>query len=338
VAAAIGTGGLPLRGRRAITIDVRIAHFSDLHVLDLQGVKPHRFLNKRLTGYANLRFKRGHVHRSAYVRAIAREVTRARVDHVVITGDLTNLALETEFAAVRRLLEEELGLHPKDVSIVPGNHDLYTRGAHSSGRFGAYFAAYLESDLPELAVDMGIGRFPCVKLRGPAAIVGLSSAVPRLPFVAAGKLGKKQLAALTRVLEHPEVRKRTPIVLLHHPAHNPLSRVASLLRGLDDAALLWTSVQEVPRGMVLHGHLHRRVQEILPTRIGHMHAVGAPSASLEHEDTLRMAGFNVYEVKDDGALATLESHVFDPARAAFETHPLPEPRDPSHTAASRTPS
>jgi hypothetical protein len=121
------------------------------------------------------------------------------------------------------------------------------------------------------------------------------------------------------------VQKRTPIVLLHHPAHNPLSKVASLLRGLDDAALLWTSMREVPRGMVLHGHLHRRVQQILPTTRGHMHAVGAPSASLEHEDVLRMAGFNVYEVQDDGALATLESHVFDPARQVFERHALPAP-------------
>ena len=33
---------------------MRIAHFSDLHLLSLAGVSPHRFLNKRLTGYANL--------------------------------------------------------------------------------------------------------------------------------------------------------------------------------------------------------------------------------------------------------------------------------------------
>ncbi len=288
-------------------------------------MKAHRFLNKRLTGYANIRLKRGHVHRSSYVRAIAREVTRAKVDHVVITGDLTNLALETEFAAVRKLLEEELGLGPRDVSIVPGNHDLYTRGAHTSGRFNAYFGAYLESDLPDLAIDLGVGRFPFVKLRGPAAIIGLSSALPRLPFVSSGKLGTKQLGALARILAHPEVRSRTPIVLLHHPAHNPLSLVESLLRGLDDAALLWTSVKDVPRGLILHGHLHRRVQQTLPTDRGHMHAVGAPSASLEHEDRARMAGFNVYELRDDGAISTLESHMFDPSRDEFQTVPLPAP-------------
>ena len=50
---------------------MRIAHFSDLHVLDWEGVGPARFLNKRMTGWVNIRLKRGHIHRSQYVRAIS---------------------------------------------------------------------------------------------------------------------------------------------------------------------------------------------------------------------------------------------------------------------------
>lgn len=302
---------------------MRIAHFSDLHILELEGVKAHRFLNKRITGYANLRLKRGHVHRSSYVRAISREVARAKVDHVAITGDLTNLALETEFEAVRKLLEDELGLDAKHVSIVPGNHDLYTRGALVTKRFTSYFGDYLVSDLPELGVDIGLGRFPIVKLRGPAAIIGLSSAVPQPPLVAAGKLGKKQLEAFAKILAHPEVAKRTPIVLLHHPAHNPLSKVKTLLEGLHDAALLWTSVRDLQRGMILHGHLHRRVQRFLPTSRGRLHAVGATSASLDHEDAAKMAGFNLYELANDGTIDKIEAHVFDPAREAFAITTVP---------------
>jgi 3',5'-cyclic AMP phosphodiesterase CpdA len=302
---------------------MRIAHFSDLHLLSLAGVPPWRFLNKRLTGYANLRLKRGHIHRSSYVRAIAQEIVRAKVDHVVITGDLTNLALEPEFELAKMLLRDDLGLHPDDVSIVPGNHDLYTRGASSSKRFSTYFAEYLRSDLPELAVDVGVGMFPYVKLRGPAAIIGLSSAVPRPPFVAAGKLGKKQLAALTQILRHPEVQKRTPVILLHHPAHNPRSQLKALLEGLHDATLLWTSVHDVARGMVLHGHLHKRIQRSLPTATGHMHAVGATSASLHHDSGAKMAGFNLYVIGDDGEIGPIEAHVFDPTRGTFQAGSVP---------------
>src|SRR5205085_8489886 len=129
---------------------MRIAHFSDLHVLALDGLTASRMLNKRFTGWVNLKLKREHKHRPAYVRAIAREITRANVDHVVITGDLTNLALEQEFEAVKELLEGELGLDADRISAVPGNHDLYTRGAMRDRRFTTYFAEYVKSDLPEL--------------------------------------------------------------------------------------------------------------------------------------------------------------------------------------------
>src|ERR1700691_5025488 len=142
---------------------MRIAHFSDLHLLSLEGVPFHRFLNKRATGFANLKLKRGSIHRASYVRAIAREVRRIEVDHVVVTGDLTNLSLEPEFELAREVLEKDLDLSPRDVSIVPGNHDVYTRGARAAQRFATYFADYLVSDLPELAVDIGAGRFPVVK-------------------------------------------------------------------------------------------------------------------------------------------------------------------------------
>jgi 3',5'-cyclic AMP phosphodiesterase CpdA len=301
---------------------MRIAHFSDLHLLSLDGVKFHRFLNKRATGYANLRLKRGSIHRADHVRALAREIKRLAVDHVVITGDLTNLALEPEFALAREVIEKDLGLSPRDVSIVPGNHDVYTRGAHAAGRFAGYFADYLVSDLPELAVPSKAGPFPVVKLRGNVAVIGLCSAVPRLPFVAAGRIGRSQLDAFARVLAHPEVSRRTPVVALHHPPHNPKSRLKAMIEGLDDAALLWTSVREIPVGMVLHGHLHRRVRRQDATARGHVVSVGATSASLEDEASAKMAGFNVYEIGSDGALGTLEAHVLVGDR--FEIRAIPD--------------
>jgi 3',5'-cyclic AMP phosphodiesterase CpdA len=303
---------------------MRIAHFSDLHILNLEGVGPRRFLNKRMAGYANIRLKRGHIHHPSFVRAIAREIRRCKVDHVVITGDLTNLALDEEFTAARTLLDEELGLSPADVSIVPGNHDLYTRGALRGKRFVAYFGDHMTSDLPELGVEIPLGRFPFVRLRGPAAIIGITSAVPRLPFVASGKIGQAQADALTRILAHPEVRRRTPVLLMHHPAHNPLSTARRLLRGLDDAALLWSSINDVPRGLFLHGHLHQRIQRSMQTASGRVISVGATSASLDHEDEGRMAGFNLYEIDDQGAIGRIEAHVLDASRERFAVGSVPK--------------
>jgi 3',5'-cyclic AMP phosphodiesterase CpdA len=303
---------------------MRVAHFSDLHVLALEGVSPTRFVNKRFTGWVNLRLAREHKHRPAHVRAVAQEVARSKVDHVIITGDLTNLALEPEFEAVSRLIEEDLGLPASHVTIVPGNHDLYTHGALRTRRFTRVFAPYLESDLPELAAEIALGRFPVVKLRGPLAIIGMSSAVPRPPLVASGELGKKQIEALVRILDHPEVKTRTPVFALHHPVHNPPSRIKTLLEGLVDARALADAIAHVSRGLVLHGHLHGRMQRALPTKTGSLLSVGATSASLHHADEHRMAGFNLYAFDEAGELIDVEAHVLDPASGTFRVDSVPK--------------
>jgi 3',5'-cyclic AMP phosphodiesterase CpdA len=303
---------------------MRIAHFSDLHVLALDGVGPTRFLNKRFTGWVNLRLKREHKHRPSHLRAVAQEVARAKVDHIIITGDLTNLALEQEFEAVRSLIDKELGDRAEDITIVPGNHDLYTSGALRAQRFTRFFAPYLKSDLPELAAEISLGRFPIVKLRGPVALIGLSSAVPRPPLVAAGELGEAQLEALQRILAHDEVRRRTPVIALHHPIHDPPSRVKAWVEGLRDSDRLIDAVAPIASGLLLHGHLHRRMQRALPTRSGSILSVGATSASLHHEDEDRMAGFNVYEIDDGGALVDVAAHVFDPTKDSFHIESVPK--------------
>jgi len=324
---------------------MRVAHFSDLHVLALEGVGWARYMNKRITGVANLALRRAPLeelsgawraaaarmpkrlrkkdfHVTAYVKRVAREIARVGVDHVVVTGDVTNLALEPEFAVARTILEGELHVGPRDISIVPGNHDLYTRGALRDRRFGQFFADYTHSDL-DVGVDVGAGHFPYVKLRGPIAIVGLSSAVPKPPLVASGELGAAQLDALSRALAHAEVEKRTPVVLVHHPPIAPRTATKMFMQGLRDGGELLARLGDLPRGLVLHGHLHKRVQSRWPTRAGELLVVGATSASLHHEHAARMAGFNVYDFDDAGALRSVEAHVLDPDQGAFHREEVP---------------
>ncbi len=326
---------------------MRIAHFSDLHVLSLEGVGWKRYLNKRFTGLANLALRRApveeltgfarvvangvpgelrrkDVHRATYVRAVAREVARVAVDHVAITGDLTNLSLEAEFSAAREILEGELHLRPSEISIVPGNHDVYTRGALRGRRFTEFFAEYTRCDIAA-GVDVGPGHFPYVKLRGPCAIIGLSSAVPRLPFVAAGEVGLAQLEALSRALEHPEVQRRMPIILVHHPLEKPRGTMKAVMESLRDGGRLFERLRHLRRGLLLHGHLHRRKQHRVVTDAGSLVVAGAASASLHHEQVTRMSGFNVYDIDDtSGDLTHVEAHVLDPASGRFHKEPVPE--------------
>jgi 3',5'-cyclic AMP phosphodiesterase CpdA len=294
---------------------VRIAHISDTHVLSPRGVEWRKMLfNKRITGYANTVLRRGRVHRREYLVAVL-DAAGKNADHVVVTGDITNLALESEFDEARMLLDSVA--RSAEVTVVPGNHDVYLPSIHHERRFPQHFGAFLRSDLPELALELPAGAFPCVKLRGPLAIIGLSSAVPRPPFIAAGYVGEQQLIALERVLAHPEVVRRTPVILIHHPPIDRRIRIKQLRDGLVDAASLRSVLAPLGRGLILFGHLHVRVRCVLPTPSGALDVICASGAALDHPDPSIRAGFNVYDVDDDGGIANVEAHVLDESGASL---------------------
>ncbi len=298
----------------------RLAHVSDLHVLSATGVQLRRVLfNKRVTGYANLLLKRGRAYRREHLLAVL-SAAAARADHLVVTGDITNLSLEGEYEEARRLLDEAAG--SVEVTVVPGNHDIYLPIVLRQRRFPHHFQPFMRSDLPELALDLPAGRFPSVKLRGPVALIGLSSAVPRPPFISGGYLGRAQLTALERVLAHPEVARRTPVLLLHHSPFDSRSRLWQLQGGLVDAPALRAALQPLTRGLVLYGHLHVRGRRRLATAHGALDGVSASAAPLEHPDPRVRAGYNLYVLDERGELASVEAHVLDAEGRRFTSSPL----------------
>ena len=74
---------------------MKLAHFSDVHALSLDGVKPWHFLNKRVAGWLNLRLNRREKHPVALFRAIVSDTAihgfEADADGVVLV--LTGLLL-----------------------------------------------------------------------------------------------------------------------------------------------------------------------------------------------------------------------------------------------------
>ncbi|MDP6944530.1 MAG: metallophosphoesterase, partial [Myxococcota bacterium] len=67
-----------------------LAHASDLHVLDTEGVPLRRYLNKRLTGLVSLGLKRKAAHPVHIAERLVADLVEVAPDHVLITGDLTN--------------------------------------------------------------------------------------------------------------------------------------------------------------------------------------------------------------------------------------------------------
>ncbi|APS00005.1 metallophosphoesterase family protein [Pajaroellobacter abortibovis] len=300
---------------------MRIAHVSDLHLLPQQKIPFHRLLNKRITGYINLRFRRKRAHRLVLLEATLQALKTASPDHLVITGDLTNLALESEFEHAYQFLQSHLALNPDQISIVPGNHDSYTRRSFQEKRFFHYFKEYLHSDSP-LQLHPISHPFPFLHLRQGIAFIGLSSAVACPPLIAKGRIGNRQLEAMSLLLQQKEVQKRIPVLLLHHPPYPPPQPTKAWLAGLEDANKLMSRLDRVAHGIILHGHLHSRQHQIHPTQTGLLHVLGTTSASLDHPDDKKRAGFNMYELSEEGTIKKIETYILQQNPTLFHVKPL----------------
>jgi 3',5'-cyclic AMP phosphodiesterase CpdA len=284
---------------------VRIAHLSDLHALALDGVSPLEFINKRILGYANLRLgRRRDKHPVHLFETVVDEVNRAGYDHVVVTGDLTNLSLAPEFALARRLLDT-LELGPAEVTVVPGNHDVYTWSALQAGLFAQVMQPYATSDDEEEV------SFPFVRVRGPLAIFGVSTAFPSPPPFADGWVGRAQLAALEDKLKAHEGKFR--VLLLHHP---PYTNRHSFLRGLRDRNRLQAVLARTGCELVLHGHEHRDLRHELRGPNGVIPVIGVGSGTYDHPGADRRARYNVYRI-EERRLIEVTTYVFEPDSRRF---------------------
>jgi 3',5'-cyclic AMP phosphodiesterase CpdA len=299
---------------------VKLAHFSDVHALSLDGVRPWHFLNKRVAGYLNLRLNRREKHPVSLFRAIVADLNEHPVDHVVVTGDLTNLSLRPEFELARHILDE-LTLGPREVTVIPGNHDVYTLGALQEKLFRQLLAPYATSD-GAAAVE-----FPLVRVRGEVVVIGLSTALPSPPPLADGWLGAAQLAALDTALAEHDGKFR--VVLLHHP---PYTNRHAILRGLRDRKRLQHILLHRGCELVLHGHEHRDLRVTIPGRDGPIPVIGVGSGTYNDERPDRRARYNIYTI-ESRRLVSIETRIHDGSSDRFLTSDAPSPPIASLAAA-----
>ena len=261
-----------------------LAHLSDLHLACRPRLS--QLIGKRGLGFINWQRKRKYIHRPEVAAAITNDLKAQAVDHIAVGGDLVNLSLPDEYRRARAWLET-LG-SAGNVSVVPGNHDVYVRGVEQAP--AAYWGDYMRG-------DDGLDRFPFVRRRGNVALIALSTGLPTGPFMATGRLGQRQLSRFAETLD--QTRGLFRIVLIHHPPASPLRRY---LRRLTDAAALRQVLAENGAELLLHGHDHRRSLIWLDGPQGKkIPAVGVPSvsAAAAHGEE-NAAGYNLFRI-DGGA-------------------------------------
>jgi 3',5'-cyclic AMP phosphodiesterase CpdA len=300
---------------------MRLAHCSDLHLLSHDGARWLDLANKRWIGAMNLLSNRSrHYHVEAFDDMVS-DLNAEGVDHVLCTGDVTNLALRQEFAFARARFDK-LALGPLGVTVIPGNHDAYV--AEGVPLFAEMFAAFAACDpgwepgpaggRPDKPGEPDDVRWPIVRVRGELALIGTSTSRATPWFTAYGRLGPGQLARLKTVLADPRLADKIRVVAIHHPPAG--KRAASRIRGLRDHAAFAEVIAETGADLIVHGHEHRDMTESLPGPTGPVPVRGIPSGTYLHNKPERTARYRIYEL-GGGQVMSDHVRIWDRERRAF---------------------
>lgn len=292
-----------------------LAHLSDPHVPSPLAFDLRALASKRAFGYWSWQRRRVHIHSAHVLEALTRDLTRIGPNHVVVTGDLVNISLLSEFPAAALWLKT-LG-PPERVSVVPGNHDAYVGVPwdRSLGLWAAYMSG--DDDPGRDGPSSSPTAFPYVRRRGGIAIVGLSTALPTPPGSAAGRLGRAQLERLEPLLANLGAAGLCRVVLLHHP---PLEGDNPQRKRLVDANALQAVIARQGAELLLHGHDHRCSIRTMAGPAGGIPAVGVPSASARLATSKPIGQYHLYTVTPGtrGWTIDLQIQRYNAASGRFE--------------------
>lgn len=225
----------------------RIGHLSDIHVPALEPFSLRDLFSKRVTGFLNFKLKRQKEYEIRVLQAAVQQLIDARVDLVIVSGDLTNLAYRQEFETAKKLLSP---LSDAQIPwfVVPGNHDRYLAAA-CDGRMEHIFQDHLGEAL-------GDDAYPWLSSQHGATIIGLNSAVPNAPFQAWGEVSQDQLHALEAARTRIQSLAQPIVIVVHHHLGKAPNKKNDANRNLRNSDQVLALAQKLGAQLVIHGHNH----------------------------------------------------------------------------------
>ncbi|MFK3665470.1 metallophosphoesterase family protein [Ochrobactrum teleogrylli] len=280
----------------------RLAHISDIHLSPLPRVRYRELASKRITGYINwLRNRKGAMHGTVLDKLVADMLAQAP-NHIAVTGDLVNLALNLEIDIAADWLSK-LG-NPDDVSVVPGNHDAYVPGALD--RSCRKWEPWMRGD----GIDNKGKRpqFPYIRVRDDVAMIGVSSARATAPFMASGDFRSAQAKRLAAALDEAGARGLFRVVMIHHPPIHGATPTHKRLYGIRRFQKI---IRKHGAELVIHGHTHLATKYEIDGPNGQVPVICVPSASQNyggHKPPARYNIFNIDRKPDGGWYCLWEQH------------------------------
>ncbi len=223
------------------------------------------------------------------------------IDHLVITGDLTDTGYDSEYDKTMDILQKNHFLSSKRLTVIPGNHDLFTffyRYFHQPSEFRPHiqylpqtlFRVYrynwrdYHNDLQKFSsvfapvfedteqLDRDQTQYPFIKrLNSEVALIGLDSnrMLPTLcnnPICAKGSIDLQRLQSL---LQQANLSQPVKIAILHHqllPENRLIEQLGkrfTFAMRLENSDAFVELLRRFDVRMVLHGHYHAKQQYLL---------------------------------------------------------------------------
>ncbi|MDP1676241.1 MAG: metallophosphoesterase [Bacteroidota bacterium] len=224
--------------------------------------------------------------RSRHFRSILSFCKQRQVDHIIITGDITNQAKENEFDHFRKILREFSLLDSKKITVINGNHDIFGGPYYAEDVLSFptackstdyaekmdQFYRYTKETFTSTKFFSEKSFFPFLKVVGDIAIVGLNSVAEwhavKNPIGSNGKINSEQFKSLRELLNCEEIKKKKIFIAIHHhfSAKSDVDHSSTMER-------IWSAVESATLKLrkkkrllklftkanvakVLHGHVH----------------------------------------------------------------------------------
>lgn len=267
----------------------KLAHISDVHLGPLPELTLRELASKRITGFVNWHRNRARHLFPGTLQCLMEDIEKREPDHLVITGDLVNLASTIEIKAVTEWLAE--AGDPQDISVVPGNHDAYVPGAYEKMSHAWY--PYMRGDASPAGWLKGHSCFPFMRVRGQVALIGCSTAVATPPFAASGYFGPRQARATVNLLRAAGEAGLFRVVMIHHP---PIRGATSMHKRMIGIRRFAATISSGGAELVLHGHTHLNTVYWLRGHAGPVPVVGIASASQAPGGSKPVAAYNLFAI------------------------------------------
>lgn len=283
---------------------MRLAHFSDIHVTQRvsRAVRDGEMSGKRMFGALNyyLGGRRRHFSEvDARIATLLEDVDAQSADHVLCTGDVTQMSFAEELDRCAALFGPRLS-QPERFTVLPGNHDRYIRIAAEERWFERRMGALAPSAYPTAK-----------RIADRVTLVLLDVSRPCTMLDSSGLCGDRQLREARAILTDASLADQFVIVGLHYAILRENGRPDRPSHGIRDwkPLLELLDAPDTRADLVLHGHIHRQYQ-VKSARITH---VCAGSAT----DLFGACGYNLYDLDVERRTFTTTRRTWDPVRRAY---------------------